>query len=270
MLSTAIIFFREIFEIAIILSITMAATRGVAGRGKWVLAGIGGGMLGAALVALFAEELSQMLKGVGQEVFNAGVLFTAVLMIGWTVVWMKKHGRELSTKFIHTGKQVSSGVLPVHALAILVSLSMWREGAEIVLFMFGVLSSTQDSIGAIVFGGALGGISAAVIGTLLYFGLITLPMRHLFSFTGMLLTLLACGMSAQAASYLSSAGLLPEMGAQLWDSSHILSTSSPLGYVMHSLLGYTERPSGMQLAFYLSTLAVILGLSRHQKIHASA
>ena len=269
MLSTAIILFREVFEIAIILSITMAATHGVAGRGRWIITGIIGGLMGAGIVAFFAEELSSLMQGAGQEVFNAGVLFVAVLMIGWTVIWMQTHGREMARKFKNAGKCVSEGTMPLYALAILVSLSMWREGAEIVLFMFGVLSSTHDSTASLITGGLLGTAAASVIGAMLYFGLITLSIRHLFAFTGVLLTLLACGMSAQAASYLASAGLLPEMG-QIWDTSRWLSTSSTVGYTLHALMGYTERPSGMQLVFYVSTMLVIVGLSRHIKAQRTA
>src|SRR6202012_5413219 len=96
MLATLIIVFREVLEAGLIVGIVLAATQGVAGRGRFVLYGIGAGLLGAAVLASFAGALSQALSGNGQEVFNAGVLIIAVLMLSWHNIWMASHGRELA------------------------------------------------------------------------------------------------------------------------------------------------------------------------------
>lgn len=265
MLATFIILFREFLEISIILSLILAATRGVAGRGRWVLLGIGGGLTGAALVAVFADRIAEALEGAGQEVFNAGVLLVAVAMIIWTVVWMKTHARALVHKIHAVGKAVSEGERPLYSVAVIVALSMWREGAEIVLFMTGLLSTSQEPASSVLLGGAAGMALAGAIGAALYLGLITLSMKHLFSVTGWLLALLACGMSAQAAGYLAQAGFIPELISPLWDSGWLLAQDSLPGRILHALLGYTERPSAMQLLWYLGTLALILGLLRHTR-----
>jgi high-affinity iron transporter len=47
MLSTAIIVFREVLEAALVISIVMAATKGVARRGFWVSCGLIAGIVGA-------------------------------------------------------------------------------------------------------------------------------------------------------------------------------------------------------------------------------
>jgi len=41
------------------------------------------GVLGACLVALFTGGLSELFGGSGQEVFNAGILSFAVIMLTW-------------------------------------------------------------------------------------------------------------------------------------------------------------------------------------------
>lgn len=262
MLATAIILFREVLEISLILSVVLVATRGIPGRMRWIWLGIGGGALGSALIALFAQNIASAMEGVGQEVFNACILLAAAAMIGWTVIWMQTHGRELSAKFNNVGKSVREGETPLYVLAVVISLSIWREGAEIVLFMTGILSTTQDSLLSIMTGGMLGAVAAATIGLLIYFGLLKLSVRHLFSTTGILLTLLAAGLTAQAAGYLSAAGLIPDLIPELWDTSAILSTENLLGSIAHSLLGYTERPSGVQLLFYVVTLGFITLMTR--------
>src|ERR1051325_3541257 len=96
MLATAIIVFREVLAVALIVGIVMAATRGVAGRGSWISGGTAAGALGAVIVAAFAGAIASAAAGMGQEVFNAAVLFAAVVMLGWHNVWMTRHGRELT------------------------------------------------------------------------------------------------------------------------------------------------------------------------------
>lgn len=262
MIPSFIILFREVLEISIILSIVLAATRGVCGRNKFILLGVSGGCLGAVMIALFAGAISDALDGMGQEVFNGVVLLLAAGMIGWTTVWMQTHGRELAQKIKQVGVCVREGSLPLYSVAVVVALSMWREGAEIVLFMAGISSVTTDSMFAVAAGAAGGGLLAAAIGGLIYMGLITLSSRHLFRVTGWLLILLAAGMSAAGAGYLAAADVLPVLATQLWDSSALLSDDSVMGKILHAMLGYSARPSGIQLAFYLGTLGVILLMLR--------
>ena len=86
MLGNLILVFREVLEAALIISIVAAATRGVPARARWILAGIGLGVVGAAVVAAFAGAIGDAMSGMGQEWFNATVLLAAVVMIGWHVV----------------------------------------------------------------------------------------------------------------------------------------------------------------------------------------
>src|SRR5205085_10934600 len=80
--------------------------------------------------------------------------------------------------------------------------------------------------------------------------------------TSWLVLLLAAGMASQAASFLMQADLLPPLGLDLWDTSFLLSEQSLPGRVLHTLIGYTAQPAGVQLVFYLATLLVIGGLMR--------
>jgi len=80
-LAALIIVFREVFEAGLIVGIVMAVTAGVSGRALWISGGVGAGVLGACVVALFTGGLSQLFGGTGQEVFNAGILGFAVLIL---------------------------------------------------------------------------------------------------------------------------------------------------------------------------------------------
>src|SRR5436190_18822104 len=98
MLGTAVIVFREVVEAALIVSIVLAASRGVAGRDFWVGTGVGAGLLGAGVVAAFASGIAAAVSGVGQELLNAAILLVAVVMLACHSIWMSRHGRELASR----------------------------------------------------------------------------------------------------------------------------------------------------------------------------
>ena len=77
-----------------------------------------------------------------------------------------------------------------------------------------------------------------------------------------MILLLAAGMAAQAAAFLTQADLLPQLGSELWDTSFVLTDYSLVGRLLHTLIGYTAQPSGIQVVFYGVTVIVIGGLMR--------
>ncbi|MGB5093579.1 MAG: FTR1 family protein [Parvibaculum sp.] len=261
MLATLLIVFREVIEAALVLSIVAAATRGVAERNRWLAIGVGSGLLGAVIVAAFAGKISQSLEGAGQEIFNASVLFLAVIMLGWHNVWMGRHGRELAMEMNTVGREVTAGTRPLYAVAIAVGVAILREGSEVVLFLYGI-ASTGVGESSLLLGGLGGLVLGAALGFALYKGLINLSTRLLFSVTSWLILLLAAGMAATGAKYLVQAGILPSLGAALWDTSWLLDDGSVLGQMVHVLIGYTARPLPVQIIFYLVTLVVIGGMMK--------
>lgn len=262
MFGSALIVFREVLEAALIVSIVLAATRGGPRRGAWVLLGVVAGAVGAAVVAGFAEVIAAAAEGFGQEYFNAAVLFVAVGMLTWHQVWMSQHGREMATHMKDVGQRVREGGQPLHVLAVVVGAAILREGSEVVLFLYGVATSGGDTASQLIIGGVLGLAAGVACGSALYLGLVRIPARLLFGVTGWMIILLAAGMASQGAAFLVQAGVLPALGEQLWNTSWLLDKGSMLGRVAHTLVGYDDRPAGIQLAFYIATLGGILLLSR--------
>lgn len=262
MLATLIIVFREVLEAALVVGIVMAASRGVPRRGLWIAGGCAAGVAGACLVAAFAGEIASAVQGAGQEVFNASILIAAVAMLGWHNIWMSRHGRELATDATRIGREVLTGARPLYALALVCGIAVLREGSEIVLFLYGIALSSGDGASAMILGGALGLVAGGIAGAAIYFGLVVIPLRYLFGVTAGLILFLAAGMASQAAAFLNAVGFVPALGNNLWDTSAILSEHSLAGQVLHVLTGYTARPEGIQLVFYVATLVVIGSLMR--------
>jgi high-affinity iron transporter len=260
-LGALVIVFREVLEAGLIIGIVLAATRDLPGRGRWIALGVLAGLFGASIVALFAEGISNAFEGSGQELLNATVLGVAVVMLMWHNAWMARHGREMAADMAKVGLAVSAGSRPMTVLAVVVGLAVLREGAEIVLFLYGIVA-TGTSGPALLLGGALGVAAGAALTVLTYYGLLAIPHRYIFAVTAVLIALLAAGMAAQAVQFLDAAGLVDVLGNRLWDSSGWLPQNSLLGRLLHTLIGYTDQPTALQLIAYVATLAAMAALVR--------
>lgn len=259
MLGSAIVVFRETLEAALIIAIVMGASRGIAARGRWIAGGVALGVAGALAVALFAGAIAQAVEGRGQELFNAGVLLAAVAMLAWHNVWMSSHARKHVAQIHHLGHDVRVGLKPLSAMLAVTALAVLREGAETVLFLYGLWAGGGGR-GELATG-AVGGLGAgALVGVLIYLGLLKVPLRHFFTVTGLIVLLLAAGLAAGAAGYLTQADLLPPISEQVWDTSGLLSVESLPGRVLYVLIGYRDRPTGIQLLFYAMTFLIIAAL----------
>ncbi|MBX6420838.1 MAG: FTR1 family protein [Nevskia sp.] len=264
MFGTALIVFREVLEAALVVSIVAAATRGLAGRARTIGSGVCAGVLGALLVAAGAGSIQRLASGSGQELFNASVLFVAVAMISWHVLWMSRHGRELSRHLGAVSAAVRQGSRPPSALVIVVAIAILREGSEVVLFLYGLAAGGTGYAGLV--GGSLLGLAIGVAaGLALYFGLLRIPPGKMFSATNGLLLLIAAGMAATGARFLIQADWLPSLASPLWDSSRFIANGSAPGRVLHALIGYDARPSGMQMLFFAAVIATVGGAMLWQR-----
>ncbi|CCE09057.1 conserved membrane hypothetical protein [Bradyrhizobium sp. STM 3843] len=262
MLAALIIVFREVFEAGLIVGIVLAVTSAVPHRLRWIGGGLLAGIAGACIVAAFAGALSQLFEGMGQELFNAAILGTAVVMLTWHNVWMARHGREMANDLRAVGQAVAEGSRPLIALAIVVAVAVLREGSEVALFLYGVAASGDNSGPALLGGGALGLLLGMAVCLATYFGLMRIPPKALFATTTWLITLLAAGMAAQAVAFLARANWLTSLDQVVWDSSSVLSEDSLLGRTLHTLIGYTDQPTAMQLAVYCTVIVLTFILMR--------
>jgi high-affinity iron transporter len=259
MVGALIIVLREVIEAGLIVGIVLAATRTLPSRGLYVAAGILAGLLGAALVAAFAGALSNAFAGSGQELFNAAILGIAVIMLGWHNIWMARHGRQIGEDMDQLGRDVLSGSRSLTALAIVVAVAVLREGSEVVLFLYGVVISSGESGLSLGLGGLLGLLLGAGISAFTYTGLAVIPPRHLFRVTSVLIAFMAAGMAAQSVAFLEQADIATALGDAVWNTSSVLADNSIAGRVLHTLLGYTGKPTELQLVVYLATLGTIFG-----------
>jgi high-affinity iron transporter len=253
MFSISLIIFREIVEISIILTILLLATENIKGRQKYISLGIAIGSIGAIILALFTNKITEFADGYGQEMTNIAILSMAFLMISWTVVWMKKESQRFSASAFETGRKIEVGEQPKIILSLLIASSIFREGAEIVLFTQGILMGEAINF-AFILSLMLGLIAGLAFGLLFYFGVIKFAFKYIFSFTSILLILLASSLASQIAKNLIQADLVTALSKPLWNTSWLVSNASIFGQFLTNVFGYNAHPSGLEMLFYFIAL----------------
>jgi high-affinity iron transporter len=194
--------------------------------------------------------------------FNASILALDVVILNCHTVCLPRLGKELAGELRAAGQAVVAGEKSLLALAVVVGVAVLREGSEVVLFLYGVLATGNDTPWGVALGGFAGLVLGALVCWLTYVGLLRIPPRALFTTTTVLIALLSAGMAAQATAFLERANWLTALDSVVWDSSWLLSDSSLLGKALHTLIGYTDQPTAMQLTVYLAILAVTFVLMR--------
>ncbi len=237
MLGALIIVFREIIEAGLIVGIVLAVTQGVRGSRLVIAVGVLAGVVGAGLVAAFAGAIANALAGIGQEIFNASILLIAVAMLIWHNVWMASHGRPLAAEVKQVGEAVRTGRRSIVALGVVCAVAVMREGSEIALFMYGLAASPRETTADLLIGAVLGLVAGVAVTAVTYLGLVTIPPRRLFAVTTLLISFLAAGLDAQAVLFLQQAGVVTVFEQTAWDTSAILSDTSLIGRVLHTLIG---------------------------------
>jgi high-affinity iron transporter len=114
------------------------------------------------------------------------------------------------------------------------------------LFLYGIALAGDGGAVSLATGAVIGLILGVAAGFTIYWGLVSIPTRQLFTVTNWLVLLLAAGLASQGAAFLMQANLLPPLGSNVWDTSFLLSDQSIAGKILHTLIGYTAQPAGIR------------------------
>jgi FTR1 family protein len=209
-------------------------------------------LLGVTLVASLGS-----LHGRSQDLAEGLLMWSAAGILTYVLWWMGKRAREHSNA-LRLEARAALGAGSALALLVLVFLTVFREGAESVLY----LSATAAGHPArgVATGAAIGLVAGVSTGFAVYRGgTRILDLQLFFRVTTVILLAFAAGLVGRATLALQAAGVFPST-IHLWDTGHLLPDSSPVGAALSALVGYTARPSVLQLIFIASYLAIVLSL----------
>lgn len=262
MLNIALVVFREFMEVAVLLSIIIAATRKVSNAPYYIVLGMMSGVIAASFLAFATKYLTLSFGGIGDEIFDIVVILTTVLIISWTVIWMQGYDRKLKEDLTNIAEDVNSNPKYCWFIALIVASTIFREGSEIVLLIYSIVSAHAVPVVDFLMGLGFGAFAGMGTGIVMYKGLVKFSGRNLFRITSMLLILIAASLASEAGNMLVQVGLVDCCNYQVWDTSHIISDHSLLGRVLKILVGYNSKPLALQLIFYVATFVIVYSFSK--------
>ncbi|OGB22875.1 MAG: FTR1 family iron permease [Burkholderiales bacterium RIFCSPLOWO2_02_FULL_57_36] len=253
MLNSLFIVWRESIEAMLVIGVLYAWLKrndhsGSDMRALWIGVGAGLGLavaLGWAILAVQNE-----LAGEALEWFQTAMLFIAAALIVQMVWWMQKHGREMKQSLEREVTRAAArfGMIGIAAIA---ALAIAREGAETVIFLYGMQLEEQHGV-VVAIGAGAGMILAALTAWTVNRGLRYLDYRQFFRVSGFLLLLFAVALLATGTDRMIGMGWLPPMIDPFWDTSTLIEDGSTSGILLSAFTGYRARPSLMLVAVYVA------------------
>lgn len=266
MFKIAIVIFRECLEIALLLGIILASTRHIEKSRTYVITGA---MVGAVLASIFAFSVRAITLAYGtygDELFDSCVILLTTVIITSTVVWMQGYTKKIKKDLGELSEKITTGVVSKFVIIAVVATTVLREGVEILLFIYSIASAEHIPANDYIIGLGVGSLSGFIVGVVLYLGLIKLAGKYIFKVSTILLTLIAAGLAAEAAGIMTSSGIIQVYTHSLWDSSWIADNNSILGKILRITIGYDSKPNGMQIIFYLGSIALTLSMMKIRSI----
>ena len=262
MFKIAVVIFRESLEIFLLLSIIFIATKPVKHSHFFITLGSLIGVLLSSLVAFFVRNLTEMIDGIGDEIFNSIVILITAFVISWTVVWMQGYTKRIKKDLGELSDKINSGSASKIMLTLVVATTILREGTEILLFIYSISSADNITFDHYALGLVIGAFGGFLAGFILYKGLISYAGKYIFKISTILLILISAGLASEAAGIMTSVGIIEIFNDQLWDTSWLIDNSTLTGKFVNIITGYDAKPNGMQLIFYFGTILLTLSMMK--------
>jgi len=253
--ATFVITLREAFEAALLLGIVYSCLDRIGARVSfhWVTLGAALGLAASVAMGLGVTVLSGPLVDLGPDVVGAAIMFLAVVLLTWHAWWMRQYARtikgtvEEQISMAHTSRRI-------WVVGLIAFTGVFREGAETVLFLWGLMVEATSAAGwGSVVGGLAGVAVAAMLGWAAFRGGRRVSLPRFFAGTTALILLLAAGLFSTGVGRLEGLGLLP-MTEPVWDTSWLLGDKSMIGSLLTGLVGYRARPSLFEVLAYWAYL----------------
>ena len=252
--ATFVVTLREAFEAALLLGIVYSYLDRVAARAQyhWVTLGGALGLVASVAVGVAVTFLSGPLVELGPDLVAAAVMFLAVVLITWHGWWMRQHARALKGD-LQRRLDDARTTQRLWIVGLVAFTGVFREGAETVLFLWGLMSQANVTGWSGMSGGVLGIATAAVLGWAIFRGGRQLSLPRFFAVTSVLLLVVAAGLFSSGIGRLIGLGYLPASDP-LWDSTALLHDDSIVGGFLAGLVGYRARPTALEVIGYVAYL----------------
>ena len=257
MFTSFIVTLREAFEAALVVGVIYAYLSKInkSYLSRYLFAGAFGGIIASFGLAFVFRMINSEFKGIEEAIFEAFFGIVAAAVLTYMVFWMTKNSRMIKSEIqekinLTISREKTIGIM-VLSFAV-----VFREGVETVLFL-GTLAATSPF--SVLIGAAIGLIAVVLISFLMFRGIYRFNISKFFRYTSIIMMVFAAGLVGKATFMLQAGGLLPGTIAA-WDTSRIISDGSIIGSFLSALIGYTAKPTILQVIFYFAYLSLVFYL----------
>ena len=256
-----IIVFREVLEATLIVGILYTFLKqtnqeeSLARLWQGVLVALAASIVGSFLFQQFAGGFT----GQAGKLFEGVVMIVAAGVLGTVIVWMAKN-KNIAEEIKGKAEQALSSNKVGLGIFLLAFISVFREGIETILFLYGVMMKQGGLSISLSLMGAAMGIGA---GYLIFVQGKKVPLKTFFNVSSILLIFVASGMFAYGIHELESAGVIPDYG-RIWDinppklpdgSYPLMHDKGYVGSLLKGLFGYNGDPSLVELLAWIISLS---------------
>lgn len=264
MIPTFVIFLREGVEASMIVAILLAYLDKMGQRRHFrdVFVGVGAALvlvLGGGVAAYLV--IKQYDGSRVQTIFETVTYLLAASVLTYMTFWMQAHSRTLTADLQRRSDEAMNGKAR-WGLGLLAFQAVGREGLETMVFTLAIIfaSSSQSATHAHGSGLLVGAFLGLALSLAIAYAIFKLGRRLnlavFFRTIGVILMVFAAGLLADAVENMQQLGWLPFLEGHVWDSSRFLSEDSSLGDVFHSLLGYADHPTVLQVIVWVTYVSV--------------
>lgn len=264
MVPTFVIFLREGIEASMIVAILLAYLKRIGKREHFrdVFSGVAAAFVLMIVGGFGSYFLIKQYDGSNvQTYFETATYLLAAAALTYMTFWMQNHARGLSKELerksnlaLSKGKRFGLGILSFQAVG--------REGLETMVFTLAIVFANSKQAATPIHGGLLwlgailGLATSLALAIVIYRMGAKINMKRFFQVLGTALMVFAAGLLADAVENMQELHWLNFGQNQLWNSSGFVSQDTNLGDVLHSLLGYADRPTSLQAIVWLGYLVI--------------
>lgn len=211
----------------------------------------------ATLGAVLTYVATSLLDGVRLELFEAVTSLVAVAMVTWMISWMRRSARTIKAEL--TGKLTEALGMGRAAIAGLAFVAVIREGVEMVLLVFSAAQAASQTVAPLL-GMIAGVVSAVLLGWLMYKAVARVNLGRLFTWTAVLLILVAAGIAKYAVHGFQVAGALPGANTVAYDLSGTVEPTSWYGTLLAATINITPSATVLEIVVWSAYTAGVLAL----------
>ena len=203
-----IIMFREVLEASLIIGILYTYLKKSNNEDsiKMLWSGVGAAVFISIVASILFQIIAGGFEGNASKIFEGIVMIVASIVLTTMIIWMaqnKNISEDLKNK---AEESLSSGLK--YGIFTLAFVAVFREGVEIILFLYAI--GIKDGIS--VMPSIIGSLLGLFAGYAIFIQGVKIPLKQFFNVTSVFLIFVAAGMLTYGVHELESGGVIPYFG----------------------------------------------------------